>query len=293
MSWASLQCLRKFGVSKNFMHNRGYHKFPSKVFCLTVPKISVGEFFTVAIFSGIEKVWIRGGGEYRDFQSKFLFHCTKIFHWRTLWCFRKTLLSKIFMHRRGGITVLSEFFVSQDRNEKLCIGTLLFSETFWYRKKLMDKRGHITIFSRKFLCLTVPKTFVRESYCFWGNFWFQKVLWMKRGVSRFSVENFWSHSAEKFRGHPSNVSENLGYRKILCIIGGITSFRRKFFVSQCRKMSWACLQCFRKFGVSKNFMHNRGYHKFPSKIFRLTVPKNVVGIPSMAQKIWGIEKFYA
>ena len=197
------------------------------------------------------------------------------------------------MHRRGGITVLSEFFVSQDRNEKLCIGTLLFSEIFWYRKKLMAKNGHITIFSRKFLCLTVPKTFVRESYCFWGNFWFQKVLWMKKGVSRFSVENFWSHSAEKFRGHPSNVSENLGYRKILCIIGGITSFRRKFFVSQCRKMSWASLQCFRKFGVSKNFMHNRGYHKFPSKIFRLTVPKNVVGIPSMFQKIWGIEKFYA
>ena len=101
---------------------------------------------------------------------------------------------------------------------------------------------------------------------------------MKRGVSRFSIENFWSHSAEKFRGHPFNVSENLGYRKILCILGGITFFRRrKFLVSQCRKISWASLQCFRKFGVSKNFMHNRGYHKFPSKIFCLTVPKNRKG----------------
>ena len=83
----------------------------------------------------------------------------------------------------------------------------------------------------------------------------------------FPVENFWSHSAEKICGHPFNVSENLGYRKILCIIGGITSFRRKFLVSQCRKILWASLQCLRKFGVSKNFMHNRGYHKFPSKIF--------------------------
>ena len=116
---------------------------------------------------------------------------------------------------------------------------------------------------------------------------------MKRGVSRFSVEKFWSHSAEKFRGHPFNVSENLGHRKILCILGGITIFRRKFFVSQCRKISWASLQCFRKFGVSKNFMHTRGYHVFPSKLFGLTVPKNFVGIPSMFQKIWGIEKFYA
>ena len=59
-----------------------------------------------------------------------------------------------------------------------------------------------------------------------------------RGYHVFSVENFLSHSAEKIRGHPFNVSENLGYRKILCIIGGITSFRRKFFVSQCRKISW-------------------------------------------------------
>ena len=127
---------------------------------------------------------------------------------------------------------------------------------------------------------------------------FQKIWGIEKfyaylGESRFSVEKLLSHSAEKFRGHPFNVSENLGYRKILCIIGGITIFRRKFFVSQCRKISWASLQCLRKFGVSKNFMHNRGYHNFPSKIFCLTVPKNFVGIPSMSPKIWGIEKFYA
>ena len=67
----------------------------------------------------------------------------------------------------------------------------------------------------------------------------------------------------------------------------------KFFVSQSRKISWASVQCFRKFGGSENFMHNRGYHNFPSKIFCLTVPKNFVGIRSMSQKIWGIEKFHA
>ena len=100
-----------------------------------MPKISVGESFTAAINSGIEKVLIRGG-KYHDFPSKFLSHCTEIFHWRTLWCFRTTLLSKIFMHRRGGgITVLSNFFVAQDRNEKLCKGTLLFSGNFLVSKK--------------------------------------------------------------------------------------------------------------------------------------------------------------
>ena len=31
-----------------------YHKFPSKFFCLTVPKIFVGEHFIVSLISGIE-----------------------------------------------------------------------------------------------------------------------------------------------------------------------------------------------------------------------------------------------
>ena len=57
---------------KKFMDKRGeYQDFPSKIFCLTVPKISErGESFSVSLFSGIEKVWIRGGGEYQGFPSK-------------------------------------------------------------------------------------------------------------------------------------------------------------------------------------------------------------------------------
>ena len=39
-----------------------YQVFLSKIFCLTVPKISVAESFIVALISGTEKVWIRGGG---------------------------------------------------------------------------------------------------------------------------------------------------------------------------------------------------------------------------------------
>ena len=35
------------------------------------------------------------------------------------------------------------------------------------------------------------------------------------------------------------------------------------------------------------------YNVFPSKIFGVTAPKSFVGIPSMFQKILGIEKFYA
>ena len=71
-------------------------------------------------------------------------------------------------------------------------------------------RKGVLLFLRKFL---VSKSFMDE-----------------KGVSRFSVENFWSHSAEKFIGHPFNVSENLGYRKILCIIG-VSQFSVEIFLS--------------------------------------------------------------
>ena len=57
--------LQKFPVAKKFMDNGGggdYQDVPSKIFCLIVPEISVGEIFTVALISGTEKVWIRKGG---------------------------------------------------------------------------------------------------------------------------------------------------------------------------------------------------------------------------------------
>ena len=52
-------CFRKFPVAKKFMDKRGggkYPDFPSKVFCLTVPKIFVGEPFSVSLIWGVEKI---------------------------------------------------------------------------------------------------------------------------------------------------------------------------------------------------------------------------------------------
>ena len=56
------------------------------------------------------------------------------------------------------------------------------------------------------------------------------------------------------------MSENFGYRKILCIReGGITYLRRKLFVTEYqKKFRWGTLRCFRKFRVSQNFMHKKG-----------------------------------
>ena len=64
----------------------------------------------------------------------------------TLGVSEKFFLSKIFMHRRGGgITLLlSKFFVSQDRNEKLTVFQKFsgIEKNFWIRGD--------TILSRKF-----------------------------------------------------------------------------------------------------------------------------------------------
>ena len=55
-------CFRKFPVAEKCMDQRRggeYQAFPSKTFCLTVPKIFVGEHFCAAFqkFSASEKVY--------------------------------------------------------------------------------------------------------------------------------------------------------------------------------------------------------------------------------------------
>ena len=98
----------------------------------------------------------------------------------------------------------------------------------------MHRRGGHHGFVGTF-CLTGPKRkdLLRNTSVFRKLSGIEKNLWIRGCISQFSVEKILSQSAEKFRGYPFNVSEKLGYRKILCIIRGITSFRRKFFVSQC------------------------------------------------------------
>ena len=69
--------------------------------------------------------------------------------------------------------------------------------------------GGIHDFQSKLFCLTVPKHFAEEPVCpvFQKISGSEKVYGKKgRGVSRFSVEIFLSHSAEKFRGEPFSVS---------------------------------------------------------------------------------------
>jgi len=72
---------------------------------------------------------------------------------------------------------------------------------------------------------------------------------MYKGGITFFRRKFFVSVPKNIVGEPFCVSENLGFRKILCIIGG--------------------------------------YHDFPSKIFSLTVPKNFVGEPfCVTENFW-------
>ena len=92
-------------------------------------------------------------------------------------------------------------------------------------EKLYASEGNITIFYKKYCCLTVPKILRRGTLLCFRNFLVSKKLMDKRGGGG--------------KGG-----------------GSITIFSRRFLVSQCQNISRASLQNFRKFGVSKNFMHN-------------------------------------
>ena len=113
----------------------------------------------------------------------------------------------------------------------------------------------------------------------------------KRGKSQMSVENMLSHSTEKLHKGILLFLKKFWFRKNYGWKVVSRFFRRTFLVSECRKNSWPSLQYFRKFGVSKKFMHNRGYHVFPSKNFGVTVQKKFVGTPSTFHKNWGMENF--
>ena len=91
-----------------------YQDFPSKIFCLTVPKISVGESFTVPLFSGTEIVWIRERGEYQDFPSKiFCLTVPKISVGESFYCCISFGYQESLDKREGGVSRFSvEIFLS-------------------------------------------------------------------------------------------------------------------------------------------------------------------------------------
>ena len=75
-----LFCFIDFGYLKGLdKRGGGRFKYSVEIFFLTLPKVFVGESFTVALISCIKKVWIRGGVDIKISRRKFLVsQCRKL-----------------------------------------------------------------------------------------------------------------------------------------------------------------------------------------------------------------------
>ena len=233
-----------FGYRKSLENRdwRGeYQDFPSTTFCHTVLKLSLGESFTVALISVTEKVSRRWKGEVEIFRRKnFVSQCRRNLVGESFFVALFSGIAKVWI-RRGEYpdfpsTVFCHTVPKSYVGESFSVALSLGSENFW-----IGGRGEDQYFPLKTFCLTVPKISVGESFTVALVSSIDKV-WIRRvGVSRSSVENFLSHSAEKVRTGTLYCCINFGYRKNLEERewgGSIKISRRQFFVTQCRKFTY-------------------------------------------------------
>ena len=108
------------------------------------------------------------------------------------------------------------------------------------------------------LCKRVSRFSLEKISSQCRNFGYRKMLGIREGVSRLSVENFLSHSAENFRRGTLQCFINFGYRKILCLWISRFSIENLLSHSAEKFRRGTLLCCFRKFPLVKKFMDKRG-----------------------------------
>ena len=180
-----------FGVSENFGHRKnlcirkGYHYFPLKVFCPTVPKNFVGQPFNVSENLGFRKLLCIIGG-FHDFPWKnFSLTMPKNFVGNPF-VFQKISGMEKTMDKRGGTPLFVRNF--SHSAEKIRRGTLRFLKESRVSENFMHKGGGgvITILRRKIFCLISPKNFVRETLLCWTKFRVSKKFFHERNITIFS-----------------------------------------------------------------------------------------------------------
>ena len=177
------------------MQIRGYNVFSSKIFGLTVPKKFVGEHFGVTENFGYRKVLCFREGGYHVSPSKTFVTHTKKLRCGTVRCLRKSRVLQNFMHKKGTSPNSAEKFRSHSANKNRR-RTLLCFEKILVSKTFKNRRGEGSRFCRFFFYLTGPK-----KLCHVTILCFKKFL----------------------------VGENFMDKR-----EGITIFRPKNYVSQCR-----------------------------------------------------------
>ena len=156
------------------------------------------------------------------------------------------------MTNGGGGECVSRFFVPiflSHCTENFITGKLPGLRKILVSKKNMNKMGGVYhLPTAKIFCPTVPKNFFGETL---------------------------------------NVSEKLGYRKVLCIRKGYHDVSSEVFCFITKKLRRWTLMCFRKFRVTKHLMSKRAWviMVFWLKFFVSQCPKSSLRTPSAFQKL--------
>ena len=141
------------------------------------------------------------------------------------------------MDKKGGVSRISVGTFLSHSTEKFHRGIHLCFRKYLVSKKLKEERvREYQDFPSKNFCLAVPKNFVGESFSASLFSGIKKFYASERGegVSRFSVEIFVSHGAEKFRrGESFSVSLISGIEKFYASESYVTifDFLSSFFLS--------------------------------------------------------------
>ena len=176
-------------------------------------------------------------------------HSTEKLHKRSLLCFRKLVDLKISLHWKRSITALLNFFVSRDQNEKLRKGALVFQKLSCIENFLdWSWLRLLTVLTKK-NCHSTEKLHMRTLLRFKESLASQISANRKGGNTALPKKNGLRVS-ENFTGEQFRVSGKNGFPK--------------------KSSGW-----------------EGGYGHFPSKLFRITVPKI-----SVREPLWLSESFW-
>ena len=126
-------------------------------------------------------------------------------------------------------------------------------------------------------------------------FWYRKISSMRKGVSRFFIEKFQPQCTEEFRRGTPNMFQKISGIEKSMNERGVSRFSIEIFLSHSTANSCSeSLQCFRNGEVPKNFMDKRGgVTIFRRKYFVSQLQNFSWRDSSVFQNISGFEIFFA
>ena len=264
-----------------------------------MPKVFVGEPFSVSLISGMEKFYAYEGN-FTIFYRNFCLTVSKNFIGEPFHVSPKFWYRKILWIRGegGNITIFGHNFISPTV-PKVFVGEPFSVSLISGMEKFYAYAGIFT-FSRKNLFSHTTEKLRRVTLLVSQNFWYRKKIWI-RVEDRGSITIFRQKSSvtvpKIFVGEPLSALIIYGIEKFHSYEWNITNFFGNVLSHSTERNCWGNVLCFTMILVSKKLMDKRGggggreYHDFRSQLFSLTVPKIFVGEPFSVSLISCMENF--